>query len=334
MHLSQAQRAVIIGALAIIAVLIVTFVVIIVTAPPPAQMSSSTSITAQRATATPRRPTVTPSPTTPPLSLAQLMSVCGFDQQTALHAVQIGDLAFAQLSLGPLTYPGIMLPDDWSTAHPHQVTTNAYGPLPGQTPANPLNGQAGMYSWTICNISTSHAPILRQVSLQIVSVTLDSAQPDIQKPCDTPFDSLKRNGGFGGCGGSIASGPDIFNATWPAQVANGTTIILKETATANAVVGIAPAYGAFPVTLKPHTAIMLGITMTTPPAGLYTFAPGITLNNSSTPIFPSNAGAPTFFAGNAHFWGGQGCMQSKTMQAQIPKSGPESYWVCPEQPGF
>ncbi len=331
MRLSQAQRAVIIGALAIVAVLVVVFAVIIIAVPTPGQVENGTS--ASQATATPRRPTVTPTPTTPPATAAQLMAICGFAQQSVQQVVQVGDLAFAQLTLGPLTYPGTMLPDGWSTSQPHQTTTSGIGPMTG-TPANPANSEAGMLSWSVCNVSATHAHLLQQVALRVVAVTPDTSQPDIFKPCDVAFNSQTRQGGDLGCGGSMAGGPDIFQATWPAQVTNGTTVTMPETATASTIVGIRPMYGAFPVTLKPHTAITIGIMMTTPPPGLYTFVPGVAIDHHAAPVFPTNASAPVFLAGNAHFWGGQGCMQSKAMQAQIPKSGPVTYWVCPEQSGF
>src|SRR5579875_2146320 len=104
--LSGAQRAVIVGALAVIAVLVVTFVVVLVSSPNTdtgtSSLAASFQVTATSKPKAKHTPTRTPSgivTATPaqsaPVSPALLANTCHFTQDQIPHVAQIGDLAFS-----------------------------------------------------------------------------------------------------------------------------------------------------------------------------------------------------------------------------------------------
>ena len=289
-------------------------------------------------------PTKTPLPTstlmptpTPTLAPYQVAAGCGAtfaaggaffrnNANTSTQFGQIGDLIFTQPAFGFLSYPGVALPDNILPGKPFQVVT-----LPGpQIAANPgLAGGGSAFELTICNSSTTTSHKLQALGVKIATFIPDiSANTNVEVGCDSSFNSHTRQVGTG-CGGSLGPSEDFY-ATWPATIAANTQGTVKQVGTDSSAGTTEGTYGNFPIMLKPGQAITVWVGMDYPPSvGTFTFAFGAKVDTAAM-AFVVNTSYPAFLDKNAHKWAGLACQLTASMSAQIPSTGIDHDFVCPQ----
>jgi len=286
-------------------------------------------------------PTETPAPTSTPspaptatLTPNQVAAACGaqFAQLANKGSFgHVGDLIFSHPQLGFLSYPGIFLPDDIPVNKPFQIDT-APGP---RIHANPgMGGYGSGFTFDICNSSTNASHTLQALGMKISTSAPDiSTNINAEVGCDSPFDSKTRVGGMGGCGGSMGPCEDcyLFYTTWPAGIAVNTQGTVKQVVGDYSSVGsTTPSNTPLPATLKAGAVATIWMGMDYPASpGTFTFDFGATVDSNAI-AFAGSASEPIFLAKNAHKWSGLYCQVTASMNAQIPSTGVDHTYVCPQ----
>jgi hypothetical protein len=220
-----------------------------------------------------------------------------------------------------LDYPAALMPNNEPNA-PYQVPLTAseaqqVGAFHPNPPVNP--SLATGYALQVCN-QTSAAHTLTSLSVSIASFTPSSGPVTIWHLCqDGPYDAATQQT-TGGCGG--ASGDvDWLAATLPNDSTGATA-----PAIANAQVH---SNGPnLPFAIGPNESIVFlvavnGLTS----QGTYTLSFGVSVDGAApTPLTPSDG--PFLIAPSATVWTGTAC-QTAAMQAHIPPSSQDTYYVCP-----
>jgi hypothetical protein len=287
------------------------------------------STVVRQATATPTA-TATPQPTITP----SVMTACFGADAAGLKVTKIGDLLFAPITFGYLSYPSVQLPDGLSLSEPYKMPDSLATVTPG-APAgvsliNPkLTGLGAGLLLLLCNTATAQSHMVTSVSARIDAFTPYSGLANQWPPCEASVNSHLQLSG-GGCGGS--SGPCVcVGATFPDGAAQGTTVVAANQPSADL---------GLPVTLAPGEAgrlfvsILLPSTPSTTPfisyvpntPGYYTFNLGTSIDGA-TAFFPAAPG-PKMLLAPAHLWQGQICMDAPSLKAQITPTSPETYYVC------
>jgi len=284
--------------------------------------------------------TSTPVPTaTPTVSPAVAALACGSAFAQGGPFGQVGDFIFTKPKPGGLSYPGLQLLDGNFGNKPYRLSapTNTLNHTGAGTLANPsLLYEGGALNFTICNASSTQKHVLQALTAKVTSLVPDiSPSINVEAGCDASFSSKTRVFPAGGCGGAIGGSLETFKITWPGEVTTGTSatsVVEVDSELSNPVIGSTTGlYGNFPVTLEPGKTINLHMEMAYPAqAGTYSFAFGLVADNAPA-VYPDSAVAtdPIFLALHPHVWSGDACY-SPTYQAQIPSTGPEQFYVCPD----
>jgi hypothetical protein len=274
-------------------------------------------------------PTATATATPVPTVAQSTITACfGSNGGQIPQVVRSGDFLFAQIRLGFLAYPSVMLPDNTPTAHPYKLST--YGPAAYQAdfPNSPITdphlaNTGGGFVVAVCNLSASQTHTLQAITSTISAFTAYGGQLNEYQGCDPTLTSHHQLIG-GGCGGALA-GCVCFHATFPNNATAGTTVTLQQTDDSLNAPG--DHLGKLPFALAPGKALSLFASMDTPTApGRYTFTFGMRFDNQTTPV-PTPASPVVLLAPVAHQWTGMTCQQA-TLLAQITATNPESYYIC------
>jgi hypothetical protein len=267
------------------------------------------------ATSTPL-PTATAGPPAAP-SLASL-------ELTGCPPVALGSVAPQYSAVGSLKvsiphrwasldYPEELMPSN-APGVPYQVqlTAGAFQPNP---PVNP--SLATGYALQFCN-QTGVPHTISGLSVSIASFTPNSGLVNVWHICqDGPYDAATKQT-TGGCGGGLGE-VDFLAATLPDDSTGATA-----PATDN------PQFGGvnLPVVIGPNQYIVLlvavkGLTS----QGMYTLNFGVSVDGAAPATLAPSDGA-FLIAPSARVWTGTAC-QTPAMQARIPASSQDTYYVCP-----
>jgi hypothetical protein len=286
------------------------------------------------ATATKPAPTATPTQTI----AAGVITACFGPDAAGLHVTQVGDLLFAPVTLGGLTYPSIMLPDGTALSQPFKLAhdniptaggAGGYVDFPGAPLANPALGNNGSkgsgFVLRVCNVSSGARHVLQQVSVRIQSFTDYANQLNQWSWCDGSLDS-HHNPTAQGCGGAAVF-CTCFDAEFPAGAPS-----VGATATATQTDGSLNAPGdglaTFPFVLAAGKAVQLGVTLGAPGPGRYVFNIGLTYDGGSSPVYAPTPAPEVLLAPVAHKWDGMTCMNTPSLLSQITPTAPETYYIC------
>jgi hypothetical protein len=294
-------------------------------------------------TPAPKVPTATatkPAPTASPTASVAVgvITACFGADAASLHVTQVGDLLFAPVTLGGLTYPSIMLPDGTPLTQPFKMAhdnvpgaggAGGYVDFPSSPLTNPALGNNGSkgdgFVLRVCNVSGGARHVLQGVSVRIQSFTDYSSQLNQWNWCDGSLDS-HHNPTAQGCGGAVAA-CTCFDAQFPAGAPT-----VGETASATQTDGSlnAPGDGLanFPYVLAPGKAIGITVTLGAPGPGRYVFTIGVRYDGGSSPIYAPTPAPEVLLAPVAHKWDGMTCMNTPALLSQITPTAPESYYIC------
>jgi hypothetical protein len=277
-------------------------------------------------------PTATPSPTPSPTPVPQaLINVCfGANASQAGQVIEVGDMLYTQVTLGFLSYPNIMLPDNTPLAQPLKIHSSGPDAYTTDFPNSPLtnlsiSSQGGGFYLGVCNASTNKSHTVQAVTSKIAFFAGYNGQLNEWNGCDGATDSHHQLMG-GGCGGGIA-GCVCFHATFPNNAVVGTEVTMTQTD--DSLNNPGDHAGKLPLALAPHHAVYLFAAMDKPiPNGRYTFTFGVRIDGQNTSL--SSGPSPiVLLAPVAYKWTGQACQQP-AMLNQINVTNPETYYICPQ----
>ncbi len=219
----------------------------------------------------------------------------------------------------PLDYPEEMMPNNEPNA-PYQVPLTAsvaqqqilFHPSPLVNPSLSTG-----YVLQVCNQSSaSHA--ITSLSVTIANFTPSSGAVTVWHLCqDGPYDAATRQTTTG-CGGAIGN-VGMLAATLPSDTTG---------ASAQSVANAQRGGPNLPITLAPNTSLTFlvavnGLTS----QGTYSLSFGLSVDSAaSTSLTPSDGAF--FIAPSPTVWTGTAC-QKPAMQAQIPATSQDTYYVCP-----
>ena len=277
-------------------------------------------------TALPPTATAAPAgPTATPLSASQMAATCAAASQPSNQTpgYQIGDIVISQPN-ETLAYPVEKLADSTSLAHPFQLNddtgSQTFAGIPETNPDIKDDG----YGFFVCNNSASRSHIVRSVAVRIASFTPYTGQLNAWQPCDGAYSTVNGTRG-GGCGGG-AIFDEYVHATLPASGGVGASATGVVTSTGNDN-STGPNFPPLPLSLAPgkRVSIVFGLTIPTAP-GTYAFTLSLRVDGVAATKFWTST--PALFAPVAHQWNGQAC-EVAGMKAQIPSTGPETFYICP-----
>lgn len=262
-------------------------------------------------------PTATPPPR-PTLSLDDvIMEGC--------PAVEVGPVsprysAVGNLSISipqrytPLDFPDELMPNGTPNA-PYQIPASAVTSYRPNPPVNP-SLETG-YVLQVCN-QTSVRHTVTSLSVTIASFIPSSGPVTVWHICqDGPYDTATKYT-TGGCGGAVGQ-VDMLAATLPSDSTG---------ASAPAIVN--PRFGGapLPIALGPNKSIELLIAVNgLTSQGTYALRFGASVDGAAPVTMIPSDGA-FLIAPAPRVWTGTAC-QSPAMQAQIPASTQDTYYVCP-----
>jgi hypothetical protein len=238
--------------------------------------------------------------------IAQISGCPALGSSAEQHYLAVGGLRVSTPDR-QLDYASELMPSPASNA-PYQLATGAVNNFSPNPPVNPslLPG----YFFQFCNVS-SVAQTLSGISVNIASFTASSGPVAVWRQCqDSPYDAATKQAG-GGCGGGV-DGLQLA-ATLPSDNA-GTS---------------APVTGVgWPVIIGPneYIVILVGVHGLTG-QGMYTLSFTISANGA-TPASVMPSDGAFLMAPSAVVWSGTAC-QTPAMQALIPPSSQDTYYVCP-----
>lgn len=208
-------------------------------------------------------------------------------------------------------YPSELMPNNEPNAPykvPLTMSDQQVGAFHPNPPVNPQLEPG--YFFQICN-KTSASHSLTNMSVRIASFSAHSGPVTVWHICENgPFDPATKQTTPGCGGGSIGS--------------RLTASLLNDSPGASA-----PVTGtAWPVTISPNKAIVLAVALNGLTAqGTYTLSFGISVDGAAPRQVTPSDGA-FLMAPSAIVWTGTAC-QTPAMQAQIPASSQDAYYVCP-----
>lgn len=219
----------------------------------------------------------------------------------------------------PLNYPEEMMPSNAPNA-PYQVpltsdVVNNDTPFHPNPPVNPSLDTG--YVVQVCN-QTSASHTISALSVNIASFTPSSGPVTVWHLCgDGPYDAATKEI-TPGCGGGIG-GVAMMAANLPTDATGASA-----PTTGN------PQRGGpnLPITLPPNQSLTFLITVNGLTAqGTYALTFGVTVDGAApTTMAPSDGSF--FIAPSPTVWTGTAC-QSAAMQAKIPATTHDTYYVCP-----
>jgi hypothetical protein len=222
-------------------------------------------------------------------------------------------------------YPSELMPNNAPNA-PYQVPLTATeaqqaGAFHPNPPVNPTLSNG--YHLQICNETTA-SQTLTSLSVTIASFTPSSGPVTVWHICgDGPYDTATKHT-TSGCGGATG-GVDYLAATLPSDSTGASAPAI---ANGRMSVGSIPIGVDLPVSIGPNKSIELlvavnGLTS----QGTYALSFSISVDGAApTTLTPSDG--PFLIAPSAVVWTGTAC-QTPAMQAQIPPSSQDIYYVCP-----
>jgi hypothetical protein len=297
---------------------------------------SSTSVVVT-GTMTPKAPTATPTHALPTATATAsvpsgVITACFGPGSASWHVTQVGDLLFAPVFLGPLSYPSIMLPDGTPLAQPFKMAhdnVNGYVDFPGVPLTNPYisdNGSNGSgFSFAVCNLSGMSRHSLQAISVRIDAFADYGNQLNQWNWCDGSIDS-HHNPTAAGCGGAAAF-CTCFHAAFPAGAPSvGETAPATQTNSSLNAPGDGLAH--FPFVLAPGKAITVLVTVEAPARGRFVFNIGVTYDGGASPVYAPTPAPEILLAPVVHKWDGQTCLNMPALLAQIVPTAPETYYVC------
>jgi hypothetical protein len=262
---------------------------------------------------------------------------CFGPQANTWQATQFGDLVFAPVFLGPLTYPSVMLPDGTPLNQPFKMAQDNVPTSPGTgyvdfsaSPAtNPTltGGSKGAgFVLNVCNVSSSARHVLQSVRVHIDSFAAYGGQLNQWNWCDGSIDS-HHNPSPQGCGGASAMCV-CFSAQFPATAGAGAEVTASQTEGSRYNPG--DGKGNFPYVLDPgKTSIQIMVTTVAPTApGRYVFDIGVTYDDHPLPVYAQTSAPEVLLAPVAHQWSGMTCQNTPSLLAQITPTTPETYYIC------
>ncbi len=220
-----------------------------------------------------------------------------------------------------LDFPEALMPNTLPSA-PYQVPLTAseaqqVGAFHPNPPVNP--SLATGYYLQVCN-QTSAAHTITSLGVSITSFTPSSGPVTVWRLCqDGPYDAATRHT-TPVCGGGFGQ-VDWLAATLPGDSAGASALATTNTQ--------AHANGANPpVVIPPNESIgfLIAVDGLTS-QGTYTLGFGISVDGAAQTTLTPSDGA-FFIAPSAIVWTGTAC-ESSVMQAHIPASSQDSYYVCP-----
>jgi len=192
---------------------------------------------------------------------------------------------------------------------PYRIAANAVTSYQPSPPVNPT--LATGYILRVCN-QTGTSETLTALSVTIASFTPTSGAVTVWHTCqDGPYDAATKQAGEG-CGGGTGD-VDFVSATLPSD----------RTGARAPVTGV-----SLPLTLGPNKSIGFDIVVNgLTSQGTYALTLDISVANASPAHLAPSDGA-FLIAPSASVWTGTAC-QTPAMQAQIPASSQDTYYVCP-----
>jgi hypothetical protein len=252
--------------------------------------------------------TAVPSPTAT-LTAADLPQSPGcqaLETPTPPQSITVGGL-LVSIPQRVLDYPSELMPTNEPKV-PYRIAANAvndYAPTP---PVNPSLTPG--YLFQFCN-ETSAALALSMITVNIDSFIPSSGPVTVWRLCQGgPYDAATKQTSEG-CGGG-ASGPNLV-ATFQSDRPGAS----------------APVTGlGWPVVVAPNTSVVMTIGANgLASQGTYALSFGVSVGGAApAAVMPSDG--PFLIAPHVAVWTGTAC-QSSAMQALIPPSSQDAYFVCP-----
>lgn len=215
-----------------------------------------------------------------------------------------------------LDYPSVLMPNNVPNA-PYQIAAsamNTYAPNPAVNPS-----LSPGYIFQICN-ETTVPHTLTSLSVTIARFTPNSGPVNVWHSCaDGPYDSATKQTSSG-CGGAFG-GVDQLGATLPSDSTGASAPAIADAQCQCGGVSL-------PASIGPHESIGLAVAVKgLTRQGTYALSFGISVDGAArTSVTPSEG--PFLIAPSARVWTGTAC-QTPAMQAHIPASSRDTYYVCP-----
>lgn len=267
--------------------------------------------------------TNTPTPLSTAISMATISTNTGsIPQFPGCDQGPQGTPQFQYVSVGALKvtipqrlqdYPSTLMSSNQLNA-PYQIAASAVNNYAPNPPVNPVLSNG--YIFQICNQTTT-AHTLTSMRVHIASFTPRSGPLSVWHICqDGPYDAATKQT-TGGCGGGLGA------VDWLATTLPNNTTGASALAIANPHGGV-----NLPATIGPNRSIQVliavdGLTS----QGVYALKFGVSVDGAAPTMLTPSDGA-FLIAPSASVWTGTAC-QTPAMQAQIPASSQDIYYVCP-----
>lgn len=220
-----------------------------------------------------------------------------------------------------LDFPSAMLPNNTPNA-PYKVPLTATQAQDVTTfhPNPPVNPSLSTgYALQVCN-QTSSAHTIASISVNIAGFIPNSGPVAVWHLCqDGPYDAATKQT-TGGCGGAAGQ------VDWLAVNLPSNSTGAYATAVANSQVNSGGP--DLPITIPPNKSIVFLVAVHgLITQGTYTLSFGVGVDHW-VPVALEPSDGSFFIAPSPKVWTGTAC-QASTMQAQIPASTTDVYYVCP-----
>jgi hypothetical protein len=270
------------------------------------EVATSTATTAPTATNDPLPQTATTDPTSVELAGCPVLPALA---PVRPQYVGVGSLQVSIPLFPPgLNHPGELMPNNEPNA-PYRLAASAVANYRPNPPVNPSLSSG--YILQVCN-QTGASETLTGLSVTIASFTPSSGPVTVWHVCqDGPYDAATKQT-TSGCGGGIG-GVDFLSATLPSDRAGATA----------PVIGV-----SLPLTLDPNKSIAFDIVVNgLTSQGTYALTFGTSAAGAAPARLAPSDGA-FLIVPSASVWTGTAC-QAPAMQAQIPATSQDTYYVCP-----
>ncbi|HKS69011.1 MAG TPA: hypothetical protein VJQ45_01225 [Ktedonobacterales bacterium] len=215
-----------------------------------------------------------------------------------------------------LDYPSALLPSNLPNA-PYQIPAGAVTNFQPNPPVNPA--LATGYALQVCN-QTSAPHTVSSLSVTIARFTPSSGPVAVWHICqDGPYNAATKQTTTG-CGGGLG-GVAMMAASFPSDAAGASAPVTANAKTSHG--GPTPPFAIGPNQSVTFLIAVNGLTS----QGTYALTLGLSLDGASpTTLTPSDGSF--LIAPAATVWTGTAC-KSAAMQAHIPASSQDTYYVCP-----
>jgi hypothetical protein len=222
-------------------------------------------------------------------------------------------------------FPSELMPNNEPNA-PYQVPltvgeTQQVGAFRPNPPVNP--SLATGYALQVCN-QTSAAHTITGLGVTIASFTPSSGPVNVWHICqDGPYDTATK-GTTPGCGGDGFAFVDMLAATLPTDSTGATAPALATIATAP----LQSSGANLPIMLAPNESIIFLISVNgLTSQGTYALSFGVSIDGAA-PVAVTPSDGSFIIAPAAIVWTGTAC-QTPAMQALIPPTSQDTFYVCP-----